>query len=105
MKSTREDSQHLEKFVLPKVPPDLFATQTKKLHKVRNLISIAGGQDDIIATRFEFPRDGNEKGDVRRVVEIDPHSLFRRTCGFCSHFHEYFLPKDKVAPFHIFGST
>src|SRR5438132_12565096 len=81
MQSPGADSKHLENFVLSKVAPDLFATQTKEVDKLRNLISIARGQDDIISTRFELASDGDEKRDVRRVVGLDPNSLFVRSCG------------------------
>ena len=51
---------------------DLHETQALFLVPVADLEGVPGGQDHLMAPPLQFPDDGDEEGNMGRVVEIDP---------------------------------
>jgi hypothetical protein len=70
---TPRQSQDFHHAVPTMMPPDSDVSQALLLGEFADLKCIPRRQNDTVSAPFQFPDDGDEKRDVRRVVEIDPN--------------------------------
>ena len=68
----QRQSGDLHDRVLPVMTADLPEAQPLFLREVADLEGVASGQDDLVTSLLQFADDGDEEGDMGRVVEVDP---------------------------------
>src|ERR1700676_529452 len=73
LRGAKAVTKHFEHFVFAVVSANNFAWQFEELNQLAHLVDVSCGQVNRDVPFLQFFDDGDKKGHMRRIIDIDPH--------------------------------